>query len=1180
LWGSGKKFQKEGIKPDVANLEILIQSTVKTQDEQKEAHAVMAEKVCNQTQSHQMIREQFKDEEKKIPEQESEENEEINEEADRNEFHTDAIAHLQEEKEDDVRQEIEMNGMRSTEAHHMRQETDYQLAEDGSHAAECEEEQIWGQVFIAELERNRNWGKEEIEEPRRPLRKNKMSEKEILVLNEVVRKWGVAHIANLLDVSNVLYSVGKTVEFMKAKEENMENTRSKVKTNDKRNRTLRKLDQEIKENKRIASWAESELQRRRERRRPTRKEKVICHQLAIIGNPGKADISSGKLRELKVKCVDMIHMLQLRRSEKEKTVNRRKNNGMFETNEKGFYRKMEKVEMIGKAPSIETVHQFWSGIWGADREEQRIESKWMKEVENELKEKIHVEHLPKLIEMHHWKQLVKKRKNWTSPGPDGVQNYWIKKISVLWRQQVEFIANIQEGNTLIDAWMGEGRTVLIPKTNDRSKVEKYRPITCLNALYKLMTAVIANDIQEYLIENSLWDMQQKGTRKGILGTMDNLLVDRAVIEEAKQYERNLAVSYYDYEKAYDSTPHAWQIQCFKMCRINEKVINLVQQLHTIWRTRLELCQDGKIERSPPIKFKCGFFQGDSFSPVGFCVTEIPLGIMLERMPGYMMGAPKNRNTKVNRFYFIDDLKVVQGSEADLKRANSIIGKVSEDMGMRFGISKCAEIVYERGKMVKGEGLDLKEGTVKALNPENQEFYTFLGIEEGEGQMDKLVKIRVTEKCFELINKLCSMQLYERNLVKSINCKAMATVRYSMSICHYTKTELKELDIRVRRILKKSRVRGPQESVERLYMAKEVGGRGLTSFEMMYKMTKISIAVYLCLSEDEMLKAVFNRERSKTTWKNPVREAEIAVEEVGHILLFEEGKVVLDGKQLNEEPSKVRKMIPQSFKKWWRELLIKEYENKVVKSVIWKEVRTCPEGFSWMQRNLTSQTITRVLRVQEQMVANKGLDRTRGKPVADITCRLCKEAEEGVKHWLNACQYLAKVEYLKRHDQTLRVFYAEVLKKYGLEPTERAWFNIPVEKVRESPVVLVMWNMRVPTHTRVVHRWPDLRIEDKLRKTIWIVDMSCPSDGNVIAKEVQKIRNYMDLSFELRMQRPGWKIVIMPLIVGVTGAINKLPKILQSFFLNESISARCTNEMQKTTVLGSLQMIHRVECKLV
>ena len=76
--------------------------------------------------------------------------------------------------------------------------------------------------------------------------------------------------------------------------------------------------------------------------------------------------------------------------------------------------------------------------------------------------------------------------------------------------------------------MGCGRTVLIPKTRDISKVEKYRPITCLNSFFKLMTAVIANDIQSYLVENNLWDMQQKGTGRGVLGAVDNLLVDREI----------------------------------------------------------------------------------------------------------------------------------------------------------------------------------------------------------------------------------------------------------------------------------------------------------------------------------------------------------------------------------------------------------------------------------------------------------------------------------------------------------------------------------------------------------------------------------------------------------------------------------------------------------------------------
>ena len=145
---------------------------------------------------------------------------------------------------------------------------------------------------------------------------------------------------------------------------------------------------------------------------------------------------------------------------------------------------------------------------------------------------------------------------------------------------------------------------------------------------------------------------------------------------------------------------------FRMCKIDEKVINILQQLHNIWTTRLEIWDEGAIKRSKPIKFKRGFFQGDAFSPVGFCITEIPLGILLDKVPGYMLGERNNRNTKVNRFYFIDDLKMVQSSEADLRRANAIIGQVSNEMGMKFGVSKCAEVLYKRGRIVKDEGLGL------------------------------------------------------------------------------------------------------------------------------------------------------------------------------------------------------------------------------------------------------------------------------------------------------------------------------------------------------------------------------------------------------------------------------------------------------------------------------------------
>ena len=138
-----------------------------------------------------------------------------------------------------------------------------------------------------------------------------------------------------------------------------------------------------------------------------------------------------------------------------------------------------------------------------------------------------------------------------------------------------------------------------------------------------------------------------------------------------------------------------------------------------------------------------------------------------------------------------------------------------------------------------------------------------------------------------------------------------------------------------------------------------------------------------------------------------------------------------------------------------------------------------ESFGWMQLNITSQQVARILRVQEQMVVTKVLEKMRGKKVENVLCILCKKKEEGVKHWLNNCEYLAGREYLKRHDQSLRVLYAEVLKKFKMEEESVAWFNIKVEPVRESDKALVVWNMRIPTHTKVAHRWPDLRVESNL-----------------------------------------------------------------------------------------------------
>ena len=78
--------------------------------------------------------------------------------------------------------------------------------------------------------------------------------------------------------------------------------------------------------------------------------------------------------------------------------------------------------------------------------------------------------------------------------------------------------------------------------------------------------------------------------------------------------------------------------------------------------------------------------------------------------------------------FVDDLKVYQESHSALKNVSEIIVQTSHDTGTHYGVSKCAEIIFEYGKMVRGEGLQVLEETMKTMDSDENEIYKFLGIE--------------------------------------------------------------------------------------------------------------------------------------------------------------------------------------------------------------------------------------------------------------------------------------------------------------------------------------------------------------------------------------------------------------------------------------------------------------------
>ena len=119
------------------------------------------------------------------------------------------------------------------------------------------------------------------------------------------------------------------------------------------------------------------------------------------------------------------------------------------------------------------------------------------------------------------------------------------------------------------------RTVLLQNTKDLTDEKNYRPITCLNTSYKLLTGFLDKYMGEHSKENDIWDGGQLGAVVGVLCTVNHLVIDRSIMEEMKTYHRHLAVAFYDYEKAYDKIQHDWMLRIYKWIGIPANVITLL-----------------------------------------------------------------------------------------------------------------------------------------------------------------------------------------------------------------------------------------------------------------------------------------------------------------------------------------------------------------------------------------------------------------------------------------------------------------------------------------------------------------------------------------------------------------------------------------------------------------------------
>ena len=119
-----------------------------------------------------------------------------------------------------------------------------------------------------------------------------------------------------------------------------------------------------------------------------------------------------------------------------------------------------------------------------------------------------------------------------------------------------------------------------------SWVKNQRPITCLNNLYTWFTSCLLAPMDQHLEHHGLMEGQQRGAKSGCFGTMDNLLIDRAVMLDCQRGKRNLSMAWIDVRKAYDSVDHNWLCAMTAVHRLPIWLGKVIRKLCASWNTRV------------------------------------------------------------------------------------------------------------------------------------------------------------------------------------------------------------------------------------------------------------------------------------------------------------------------------------------------------------------------------------------------------------------------------------------------------------------------------------------------------------------------------------------------------------------------------------------------------------------
>lgn len=319
---------------------------------------------------------------------------------------------------------------------------------------------------------------------------------------------------------------------------------------------------------------------------------------------------------------------------------------------------------------LEVASNFYEELYKSNLSENEISNLSPELNENTPFEKFTIEDL---------NQAIFAMKNGKSTGEDNIPIELFKNCDEKYLLNiVDIFNNIIETEDIPKNWLCS-TIILIHKKGSTSDINNYRPITLTDHLYKLFMRMIlqksTNMFDEHLSVN------QAGFRHDY-STVDHLFVIQQIIEKHKEFNKDVAIAFVDFTKAFDSIEHPFLWQSLKNNNINEKFIRVVKKIYDNSEAQVRI--DNDVGRK--FKIRRGIKQGDPLSPKQFTSTLEYILNSLDKSKGV-----KIENDYLIQLSFADDVAIISDN---LKKLEEILSDLDEK-SRKIGLS----ISYEKTKIL-------------------------------------------------------------------------------------------------------------------------------------------------------------------------------------------------------------------------------------------------------------------------------------------------------------------------------------------------------------------------------------------------------------------------------------------------------------------------------------------------